>query len=99
MKKLIIKDKKLRNFIHEKEKKKIILKTIFKNSNLFTLIRWNAFSKMKKLTKSVSEISISNRCVYTVNKKRLNKTTLFSRHVFLKLIRSGKITNISKSSW
>ena len=99
MKKLIIKDKKLRNIAYKHEKKKIILKTIFQNFNLFTLLRWNAFLKLKQLGIVSSEISFSNRCVYTINRKRLNKQTLFSRHVLLKLIRSGKVTGMNKSSW
>lgn len=99
MEKLIIKDKKLRKQVYKKEKDKFVLKSIFKNFNFFSLIRWNAFMKLKKVTNLASEISTSNRCVYTVNKKRLDKSTLFSRHTFLKLIRAGKISNITKSSW
>lgn len=99
MKKLLVKDKRRRHLFHKQEKKKIILKTIFKNFNLFTLVRWNAFLKLKHIGRVGSEISFSNRCVYTINKKRLNKKTPFSRHIFLKLIRSGKITGMSKSSW
>ena len=47
MKKLIKKDKKLRSKIKSIEKQNHILKLIFKNSNFFTLIRWNAYLKLK----------------------------------------------------
>jgi len=98
MKKLLQRDKKLRSNIKSSEKKHFVLKSIFKNLNYFTLIRWNAFLKLEKLSKSHSQTSLSNRCLYTVNRKRLNKLTTFSRHVFLKLIRSGNVHGIRKSS-
>lgn len=98
MKKLIAKDKALRSNIKSVEIKKLILKSIFTNSNFFRLIRWNAFLKLKSLSKNNSVVSITNRCVSSVNKKRLNKYTLYSRHIFLKLIRFGKITGMQKSS-
>lgn len=99
MKKLLEKDKKLRLKIKQIEKKNFILKSIFRNLNFFTLIRWNAFLKLKDTTKGNSYISLSPRCLYTINKKRFNKLTPFSRHVFLKLIRSGQISSIQKASW
>lgn len=99
MKKLIVKDKKLRLKLKTQEKQFFILKTILQNSNLFTLIRWNAYLQLKTLGESNSEVSVSSRCLYTINRKRFNTLTPFSRYVFLKLIRSGKISGIRKSSW
>jgi ribosomal protein S14 len=99
MKKLILKDKKLREQIKNSETLHFILKSIFKNSNFFTLIRWKAFTKLKSLGFNNSKISVSPRCLKTFNRKKFNKLTFFSRHVFLKLIRSGKITGMKKASW
>jgi ribosomal protein S14 len=99
MKKLIEKDKKLRNQIVLKEYEHFVLKSIIKNLNFFTLIRWNAYLKLKNITQNASKSSTINRCLYTVNKKRFNKLTGFSRHVFLKYIRSGSVVGIKKSSW
>lgn len=99
MKKLLEKDKKLRIRIKQFEKKNFILKSIFKNFNFFALIRWNAFLKLKNLSKTTSFVSLSPRCLASVNKKRFNKLTPFSRHVFLKLIRAGQISSVRKSSW
>jgi ribosomal protein S14 len=99
MKKLFVKDKKLRLNIKTIEKQQFILKFIFKNFNFLKLLRWKAFSKLKKLLRVNSKTSISNRCLSTINRKRLNYWTSFSRHIFLKLIRSGKITGMRKSSW
>jgi ribosomal protein S14 len=99
VKKLIEKDKKRINYVKQIEKQNFILKSIFKNSNFFILIRWQAFLKLKVLTSRNSKISISVKCLYTNNKKKFNKNTFFSRHVFLKLIRSGELSGIKKSSW
>lgn len=99
MKKLLEKDKKIRLSIKTIENNHFVLKSIFKNSNFFTLVRWNAFIKLKNLTKKTSKIAAVNRCVFTINKKRLNKFSNISRHVFLKLIRSGHIYGMRKSSW
>jgi ribosomal protein S14 len=99
MKKLLEKDKKYRIQIQNKDYQHFVLKSIFKNFNFFILIRWNAIVKLKKLAKRKSKISLINRCLYTVNKKRFNKLTCFSRHVFLKLIRTGNIYGVKKISW
>lgn len=99
MKKLLEKDKKLRKHCHLSEQQHFVLKSIVKNFNIFTLVRWNAFLKLKTLSKKNSKISSVSRCLLSVNKKRFNKLTGFSRHVFLKLIRSGNVSGIRKSSW
>lgn len=99
MKKLILKDKKLRFKLKEQEKQYFILKAIFQNSNLFNLVRWNAYVQLKLLGKTNSKVAIVPRCVHTINKKRFNSFAPFSRYVLLKLIRSGKLSGIRKASW
>lgn len=99
MKKLLEKDKKYRKNIKIAENRHFILKSIVKNLNFFTLVRWNAFLKLKSLSNTFSKISLINRCLLSVNKKRFNKLTGFSRHIFLKIIRSGNVSGIKKSSW
>lgn len=99
MKKLISKDKKIRHNLEEFEKNYFILKSIYKNLNFMSLTRWKAFEKLKRLTKLNSYTSISNRCIISINKKRFSKLTQFSRHIFLKRIRSGNISGFKKSSW
>ena len=99
MKKQLAKDKRLRLKLTTIEKQHLILKSIFKNTNYFPLIRWNAFIKLNNLSKNGTQQSLSNRCLQTVNRKRFSKITNFSRHVFLNLIRSGQITGLKKSSW
>lgn len=99
MKKLLERDKKRRCSLKLMENQQFIFKFISKNFNFFTLIRWNAFLNLKRLTQINSKVSITSRCLEGVNKKRLNKLTLFSRHIFLKLVRSGSITGMRKASW
>jgi ribosomal protein S14 len=99
MQKLLQKDIKLRNRILLNETKHFILKSIVKNFNFFILIRWNAFLKLKELTQNSSKVSIVNRCLSSVNKKRFNRLTSFSRHIFLKSIRKGFVHGVKKSSW
>lgn len=99
MKKLLAKDRKLRLKLTKLEKQHLILKSIFKNLNFFTLVRWNAFVKLHSLSSNGTKHSLSNRCLLSINKKRFSKVTYFSRHIFLKLIRSGQVTGLRKSSW
>ena len=99
MKKLIKKDKKIRHNIKLIEKKYFILKSIFINFNFFILIRWFVLLKIKVLSKNNSKISLINRCLSSVNKKRYNKLSVFSRHIFIKLLQSASISGIQKSSW
>lgn len=99
MKKLREKDKKIRLNYNKIEKQQFILKSIFNNLNFFVLIRWNAFLKLKHLRPSNSKISITYRCLNNSNKKRFNKLTTFSRNTFLKLIRTGHVSGMQKSSW
>ena len=99
MKKLLVKDKKIRLIVEKNEKICLILISIFRNLNFSSLIRWNAFLKLKKIKSKHSEVSLSNRCLVTINKKRFNSLTKFSRNIFLKLIRSGKIYGFKRSNW
>jgi ribosomal protein S14 len=100
MKKLLEKDKKTRIDFKNLETQNFILKFIFKNNNFLLLIRWQAFVKLRTLmSKKNSKISVSQRCLYTINKKNFNKKTFFSRHLYLKQIRSGELYGIKKLSW
>ena len=99
MKKLLEKDRKIRKKLKDFEKKKFILKIIFNNSNLSNLIRFNAFYNLNEIPSKASKTFVSNRCVQTINKKKFNKLTRFSRMIFLKLVRNRSIYALKKSSW
>ena len=99
MKKLFAKDRKNRQFIKETELQRFILKQISTNSNFLKTTQWNALYKISSLSKKSSKTVLSNRCVKTINKKTFHKFTNFSRTVFLKLVKSGHISGLRKSSW
>ena len=99
MKKLLEKNKKIRKNIKHFEKKKFIFKTISNNLNLPYLLRFNAFNNLNQIPKKASKTFISNRCINTINKKKFNKLTNFSRIVFLKLSRNKSIHGLNKISW
>lgn len=99
MKKLLEKDKNLRLEVKKSEKQHFILKSIFKNTNFFVLVRWKAFLKLQPIGYKNSKVAIASRCLLTINRKKFNKLTLFSRHIFLKFVRSGVISGMKKSSW
>lgn len=99
MKKLFAKDRKNRKIIKELELKHFVLKQISTNSNFLKTTRWNAVYKLSSLPRKSSKTVLSNRCVKTINKKTFHKFTNFSRTVFLKLVKSGYISGMRKSSW
>ena len=99
MKKLFAKDNKNRKTIKQLELEHFILKQISTNSNFLKTIRWNALYKLSIISRKGSKTLISNRCVQTINKKVFHKFTNFSRTVFLKLVKSGYISGMRKSSW
>ena len=99
MKKLFAKDRENRKTIKQLELEHFVLKQISTNSNFLKTIRWNALYKLLNMPKKSSKTIISNRCIQTINKKTFNKFTNFSRTVFLKLVKSGYISGMRKSSW
>ena len=99
MKKILRKDKKVRDEFNGLELKRFYLKLLLYNENFFKLIRWKNFIKLNKLCKKGSITKNSNRCIQTINRKRFNKLTNLSRTVFLKKIRLGYVSNIKKASW
>ena len=99
MKKLFNKDKNCRFIFKIINKNYFVLKSIIKNKYFFLFIRYKSYLKLTKLVKFYSNISIVNRCIESVNKKSFNKFTLFSRFIYLKLIKNGKITGFQKLNW
>lgn len=99
MKKLIIKDKSKKKKFYNDEKITYVLSSISNNLNMLSSIRQNANKRLQNLTSKSSIASFNSRCKITVHKKRFNKLTRYSRHVFLKLIRFGKINGFQKASW
>lgn len=98
MKKLFAKDKEKRQNVKQFELKHFVLKQISTNSNFMKTVRWNALYKLNG-TKQGSKTVLSNRCIKTINKKTFHKFSNLSRTVFLKLVKSGQISGMRKSSW
>lgn len=99
MKKLYTKDKALRFFALKLIKKQFVLKALVKQQNVFNLLKKKVCCHLMACSKIFSQVKIVNRCILTYNKKRFNKFTFFSRFLYLKLIRLGKINGFTKSSW
>lgn len=99
MKKLLQKDKNLCFKLKTIETEHFVLKSIFQNSNFFSLLRWNAFLKLRELSSKSSKVSTVSKCLQSINKKRFNKLTCFSRQIFLKLLRSKSIPGVTKAVW
>lgn len=93
------KDKRNRSVVKNFEKKRFILKSIIKNLNYSNFIRWNAVLKLSNFLVTANKNHLLNYCIITGKKKRVTKLYNFSRTVFLKLIRSGLINGMKKSSW
>jgi len=93
------KDKKNRLIVKTFEKERFILKSIIKNLNYSNFIRWNAVLKLSNFLIKANKNHLLNYCIITGKKKRTTKLYNVSRIVFLKLIRSGLIYGVKKSSW
>ena len=99
MKNLIQKDKRFRIIVKKLERRRSILKSIVKNEYLGDLVRWNARLRLTQLPSHCSKVYLTNRCTLTGRRKSFNNFYKFSRIEFLKLARSGNISNLRKSSW
>lgn len=99
MKKLFTKDIRNRKSVKQLELEHFILKQIATNSNFLKTIRWNSLFMLSNLPKHSSKTVLSNRCIKTINKKTFHKFTNFSRVVFLRLVKTGCISGMRKSSW
>lgn len=99
MKNSIHKDINKRRNIYKLENKKLILKSISKNTSLTNSIRLNANLKLFNLSSKHSKIDSVNRCIFTGRKSKISKKYRFSRISFFKVASSGSIFGIRKSSW
>jgi ribosomal protein S14 len=100
MKKQIQKDLKIRKFFNKLELTSSILKNIIKNESFSLILKWNAILKLSSLSSRLNKTRFVNRCVVTRRKAKFNKAfKKFSRLSFLRLVRSGAIVGLKKSSW
>lgn len=96
MTKYIEVDKNRRILFFENEKKRKILKTICKNSNLPLSIRQKASVALGTLPKDSSIVRIKNRCVLTGRGRSIFSSFSLSRLMLRKLARDGLIPGLKK---
>jgi len=100
MKKQLQKDIKIRKFFKKLELTSCILKSMVKNESFSLLLKWNAIKKLSSLPINSNKTRFVNRCVITRRKAKFNKIfKKFSRLSFLRLVRSGYVVGLKKSSW
>ena len=99
MKNKVFKDKHKRNLSLLNENKKHILKSIYKNQKIPVTIRWNSSLEFSNSYLKNNFNSLVSRCILTGRKKTLHRHFKLSRLALLKLIRSGGVYGLTKSSW
>ena len=99
MKKLHKKDKNNRYKLNLNELTNFILKVVSKNTRIFKFTRWNLLIKTNSIIFYNSKRFLINCCILTNRKKFFNKSFRISRLIFLKIVRFGFISGISKASW
>jgi|TARA_B110000261_G_scaffold140729_1_gene160911 small subunit ribosomal protein S14 len=95
---LIIKDKKKRKLFKKKEKKNIVLKSLYYNEYLNKSLRLKAKYSLQKTNSLFSKVSIRNNCVITGRKNFIYKKYKLSRIQLKKLILNGDIPGFVKSN-
>ena len=99
MKKISIKNKKKTIQFFDNEKGLYVLKLILKNNNFLSAIQRNALLKLQNLEIKSSTSLLNQKCKLTFNTKKYNIYTKYSRHVFLKQLRFGKVYGYQKANW
>jgi len=99
MKKLLRKDLSKRSSVMPHEKKLFVLKNIKNNYNFSISFKKKVSFNLSKAFKNNTLNQLTNRCIMTGRKKRLNKLFSFSRICFLRLVRTGYLFGLRKSSW
>jgi len=78
------KDKKIRKFFNQQELTQIIIKSMIRNANFSSIVKWNAISKLSNFSGSQNKTRFVNRCILTNRKAKFNKIfKKFSRLSFL----------------
>lgn len=95
---LIVKDKKKRQLFKKKEKKNIVLKSLYFNEYLNKGLRLHAKYDLHKTNSLSSKISIRNNCVVTGRKNSIFKKYKLSRIQLKDLILKGDIPGFIKTN-
>lgn len=99
MKRSVEKDKKKRIHFYKNEYLRKILKIISYNVSLPLHLRVKAGLSLSALSKNSSPTQIKKRCLLTGRGRFILKPFNLSRLALRKLVRSGLIPSLQKSSW
>jgi hypothetical protein len=92
-------DKILRNKLKMLELNYFLFKILFKTIFLFSFFKNNLFTIFNYNFIKIPIFTIINFCLISLNKKKFNKFSYYSRHFFLKKLQDGTITGLIKYSW
>lgn len=98
MKKLYIKEFKIRKIFMQNYLKKQCLKAIHSNEKLSLQYRYTAFKLLTQLT-PISLSTLKNRCLLSNRSKGIETKFKLSRIMIRKLMNFGLISQLQKSSW
>lgn len=99
MKKLIFRNKKLRNIIKNFKNLYFILKSIIKNMFIFLYFKYKIllfFKNNLHITYSYTGLKF---CILSLSKKRFNKISFYSRQILGKKVQNGEMVGIIKQLW
>jgi len=81
------------------EKKRIILKGLFKNQYITFSLRYLFFLKLNNLKKNTSSVRIRNRCIITGRGRSIYKLFRISRLQIKELAYYNAIPGLKQSTW
>ena len=96
MKKLAIKDSVKRNLLKKSEININILKNLALNNFLYNSLNLNSKFILNSYKNSYFKTNITNKCIETLNKSKINNKLKFSRFSLYKLCRLNLIYGIQK---
>jgi len=100
MKKLQYRDKKVRSAVKQLEAKKQLLQMILDNKHVSRFVKGKVRLKNNsELLSNSSKTRITNRCILTNRKKRVNKYYNLSRLVFIRFMKDNSLRNLQKICW
>jgi small subunit ribosomal protein S14 len=92
-------DNKRRLLVSKYEIKRIFYKSIIRDENIPSFIKYQATIRLAELPRNSSKIRIKNRCIMTGRGKSVYRFCKLSRIVFRELAAKGSLVGITKSSW
>ena len=95
----IQKDQKRRDLYAKYELKRILFKSMVRDSNLPKNLRLQSMTELNKLPRNSSLGRVKNRCTQTGRAKSNYKMFRISRITFRELASKGLLPGVKKASW